>query len=90
MEGMVQSVRQPRGSTVPIPATREEIAADIRDKVAKRADGYQPGQQLPLQATLAEVYGVDRVTISRAYAILIEEGLLVSRGRRGTWVAERT
>lgn len=85
---MMQSVRQPRGNAVPIPATRDEIVADIRAKIAARTPGYGPGEKLPRQVDLAKGYDVDRVTIARAWAVLIAEGLIVTRGRRGTYVAE--
>lgn len=85
---MVQSVRQPRGHPMPIPPTREEIAADIRAKISRRETGYLPGDQIPLQDDLADEYQVHRVTVSRAVALLVAEGLLVSRGRRGTYVAD--
>jgi DNA-binding GntR family transcriptional regulator len=72
-----------------VPPTREEIAADIKAKISERKPGYRPGDQLPKQPELAEEYGVHRVTIARAIALLAAEGLVVSRGRRGTYVAER-
>lgn len=87
---MVQSVRQPRGRTMPIPPNREEIAADIKAKIIAGKPGYQPTNQLPTQDVLADYYEVHRVTVSRAIALLREEGLVVSRGRRGVYVAERS
>lgn len=87
---MVQSVRQPRGRTMPIPPTREEIAADIKAKIVAGETGYQSGDQLPTQDVLADRYEVHRVTVSRAIALLREEKLVVSRGRRGVYVAERS
>jgi DNA-binding GntR family transcriptional regulator len=72
---------------MPIPPTREEIAADIKAKITAKEPGYRPGEQIPLQDGLALHYEVHRVTISRAVKLLVDEGLLVSRGRRGVYVA---
>lgn len=85
---MIQSGSQPRGSAVSVPKTREEIVAEIKRRITARTPGYLPGDQLPLQEALAVEFDVHRVTVSRAMADLIEEGLVVSRGRRGTYVAE--
>jgi GntR family transcriptional regulator len=53
------------------------IAAVVRSQVL---DGtWQPGDALPPIETLCRTYGVARVTVRQAIALLVEEGLLVSR-----------
>ncbi len=63
------------------------IAADLREKIA---DGeLLPGEQVPSLDALSESYHVSRTTAQRAVRVLIAEGLLESRPRWGTFVAER-
>jgi DNA-binding GntR family transcriptional regulator len=58
------------------PRTRPSatIAADLRRRIG--AGEWEPGQQLPSVAALAEHYGHARRTISRAVKILETEGLV--------------
>jgi len=91
-EDVVQSVSQPRGTTVPIPMerARETIYAELKAKIEAKAPGYEPETRLPTQAALAAKYKVSRATISRVMDDLTEEGLVVGRGRNGTWVPKRS
>jgi GntR family transcriptional regulator len=48
-----------------------------------------PGQSLPSERDLAEQLGLSRVTVRKALAGLVENGVLVQRQGAGTFVAER-
>jgi len=64
-----------------------QVAADLRSKIAS---GRIPvGTQVPPHRQLAEQYGVSVVTINKALAGLVSEGVLHSRVGRGTFVAVR-
>jgi DNA-binding GntR family transcriptional regulator len=64
-----------------------QVADDLRAEI--RSGGLRPGDKLPGEAEMAEVYGVSRDTIRRATSELSEEGLLVILHGRGTFVAEK-
>jgi DNA-binding GntR family transcriptional regulator len=69
-----------RDSPVPL---AEQLAAILRREIAAgRLRGRIPGGE----PALAERYGVSRDTVRRAFAVLIEEGLLVVSPSRGTFV----
>jgi DNA-binding transcriptional MocR family regulator len=61
-------------------AIADALAADIGLGVA------QPGEKLPTQRDLAAMLGLDLTTITRAYAEAARRGLIVSEGRRGSFV----
>lgn len=61
-----------------------QIADQLRAQI--RAGQIAPGAQLPTTGTLAESYGVSRMTVSRALRILNEEKLIVSRQGSGVFV----
>jgi GntR family transcriptional regulator len=64
------------------------MAADIRSKI-ERGD-LQPGEQVPSLDELARDYRVSRATAQKALRVLREEGIVETRQRWGTFVAERT
>ncbi len=57
------------------------IAAEIR------SGGLQPGDQLPPERELAETADISRVTVRKAVALLVEEGLIEQRRGAGSFVA---
>ena len=63
-----------------------KIYADILEKIK---DGrYAPGDRLPTEAELTEIYGVSRITAARAMQEL-EKGLYITRRqKRGSFVRE--
>ena len=63
----------------------DQVADDIRADIIKAAITGR----LPTEVELASQYGVSRVTIRRAVAILVSEGLIEVIHGRGTFVAER-
>ncbi|XLM21945.1 phosphonate metabolism transcriptional regulator PhnF, partial [Chromobacterium piscinae] len=60
----------------------ETLAADIA------GGALQAGQQLPTELQLADRFGVNRHTIRRAVATLVERGLLRVEQGRGTFVQD--
>lgn len=89
---MVHLAGQLRIEVSPVPAlpmSSSEIYRDLRDRIVRGEAGYRPGDKLPTQAELAELYSVHRATISRAILLLSHEGLVAGRGGAGTFVAER-
>lgn len=65
-----------------------EIADNVRGLVERGR--LSPGQVLPPVRTLAEQLGVNRNTAVAAYRTLARAGVVVSQGRAGTRVAQRS
>jgi DNA-binding GntR family transcriptional regulator len=63
------------------------VSDDMRRKVTEAA--WLPGEQVPSLDQLAAEYQVSRATVQRAVKLLTDEGVLVTRPRWGTFVAER-
>jgi GntR family transcriptional regulator len=63
-----------------------QIAAGVRGAVL--TGNLVAGQRLPPGRQLADGLGVNLETVQRAYRLLVDEGLLVSRVGRGTRVVE--
>ncbi|EIL89024.1 transcriptional regulator, GntR family [Rhodanobacter glycinis] len=59
----------------------------IRNVIEQRA--IEPGQTLPSERDLAQLLTLSRVTVRKAIAGLVEEGVLTQRHGAGTFVAER-
>lgn len=64
----------------------EQIAESIRVRIA--LGELAPGEQLPTVRALAQQWGCTTSTVSRAYAMLAEEGLTTGQPGSGTHVAE--
>lgn len=56
------------------------IKQDIDDKI------YSPGDKLPSESELEQMYSVSRITVRRAIKELCDEGLLVKKQGKGTFV----
>ncbi len=67
-------------------------AADIADSVRALIERgvLDPGDPLPPVRTLAETLGINRNTAVAAYRQLTQAGVVVTRGRGGTHVADRS
>ncbi|QRQ85441.1 GntR family transcriptional regulator [Cupriavidus oxalaticus] len=61
-----------------------QLASVLRHKIV--AGEYPVGFQLPTVEQLAQAYGIAKVTVRQAYALLTEEGLITSQRGRGTHV----
>jgi len=62
-----------------------QVAADIESDID--AGNIAPDTRLPAETELAEQYGVSRVTVRRAIALLRERGKVVTVHGRGTYAA---
>jgi len=49
---------------------------------------YPAGARIPSEQALCDIYGVSRVTVRKAMLDLVQEGLLVRRQGKGTFVAD--
>ena len=63
-------------------------AAQVRDIIVSRIESheYLPGEMIPSERVLAEMYGVSRPTIRTAIDELVNEHYLVRRQGKGTFV----
>ncbi|MFC8285101.1 MULTISPECIES: GntR family transcriptional regulator [Streptomyces] len=64
---------------------QDDITTHVRDQVAGGVWG--PGERIPSLVTLAAEYSVSVATARRALRPLLDEGLLITRRPRGTFVA---
>lgn len=72
------------GSSTPLYAQlRELLKGQILD------GSFTPGERIPSEDKLNGLYGVSRITIRRALQELVDEGYLVKRPGKGTYVSER-
>lgn len=69
-------------ATPPFEQVREQIVAAVR------SGALLPGERLPAIRSLAAEVGIAANTAARAYRELEAAGVLVTRGRAGTCVAE--
>lgn len=60
------------------------IAADLRSRIA----ALNPGDRIPSEPELARDWGVSRFTVARAVGQLADEGRIVRRQGKGSFVAE--
>lgn len=65
----------------------QSIAAELRDEIA--AGCYPPGHRLPTEAALAGRFGVNRHTVRRSLAALVEDALIHTRRGAGAFVTAR-
>jgi len=61
-----------------------QLARRLRERVA--SGEFQPGDRLPSEAQLCEVYGVSPMTVRRAVTQLIQEEVAYAEHGRGTFV----
>jgi GntR family transcriptional regulator len=66
----------------------QQIADRLRAQIGSGV--LAPGQRLPSEPDLAAEYGASRNTVRLAIALLINQGLVVSRQGLGTFVLEQT
>ncbi|MET9112332.1 GntR family transcriptional regulator, partial [Streptomyces zhihengii] len=62
--------------------------AELAKSLRRDLDRYSPGGKLPSSRALVERYRVSPVTVSRALARLVAEGLVVTRPGSGAFRAE--
>ena len=66
----------------------QQIVDDIKSKIAVKE--LKAGDQLGSHAELSSVYHVSLITIKKALATLINDGVVFSRVGKGTYVAQHT
>jgi DNA-binding LacI/PurR family transcriptional regulator len=67
-------------------ARRAAILDTLRREIIQ--DKFPPGAQLPTRAALERRFRTTPVTIQRVFDVLSQEGFVVPRGRRGTFVSD--
>ena len=63
-----------------------QVYAAIRDWIYQGT--YKPGQRLPTEGELCELFGVSRITTRKAVDMLVDEQLVLRQPGRGTFVVE--
>lgn len=73
------------------PSSRAPLSAQVRDALAARIErgSLAPGERVPPVRELAATLSLAPNTVAKAYRELTAAGLLIGRGRSGTFVAER-
>ncbi|MDD3172590.1 MAG: GntR family transcriptional regulator [Herbinix sp.] len=64
-----------------------QVADDIKQKIA--SGEYKAGQILPSETKCCEIYQVSRVTIRNAISDLVDQGLLVRKHGKGSYVEKQ-
>ncbi len=60
----------------------QELLTQIQDGT------YQPGDKIPTELQLSEMYDISRVTVRQTLARLVDEQILIKRAGKGTFVKE--
>ena len=73
------------------PTSRVPLSTQLRESLARDIEDGRllPGERLPPVRELATSLGIAPNTVAKAYRELVGAGLLVGRGRRGTFVSDR-
>jgi len=62
------------------------ISQQLKEKI--EAGVYEPGERLPSEFDLGEIFGVSRTTIRKAIANLTQQGLVTTQQGKGIFVTE--
>ncbi|MFR6673778.1 MAG: GntR family transcriptional regulator [Enterococcus avium] len=65
----------------------KQVEASIRNSIHEKK--YLPGEQLPTEDELCEMYGVSKITIRKAFKLLTESGLVERLRGKGTFVNQK-
>ncbi|MCI8510643.1 MAG: substrate-binding domain-containing protein [Lachnospiraceae bacterium] len=65
----------------------KQVYQDLKNKIS--AQTYLPGDMLPSEREIGELYHVDRTTVRKAFSLLVDEGLVEKRPGKGTVVVQR-
>jgi DNA-binding transcriptional regulator YhcF (GntR family) len=66
----------------------QQVASALRASIRTRR--FEPGDQLPSLNELSKAYGVSLMTVQKALGVLRDEGLVISRHGKGSFVRQRT
>ena len=75
----------PDTPTPVLAAAHRRIRADVEQNI--RSGAWKPGLRIPYEHELQATYGCSRMTVSRALAPLVRDGLIERRRRAGSFVA---
>lgn len=64
----------------------EQLKIAIKEKINQKI--YRPGERMPSEAELEAEYQVSRITVRRAIKELCEEGILIRKQGKGTFVLD--
>jgi GntR family transcriptional regulator len=66
-------------------ALHEQLSTRLR---AEFLSAYSPGHQIPTEEAICQTYNLSRVTVRRAIQTLVDQGLLIRRQGKGTFLAQ--
>lgn len=66
-------------------ALHEQLSARLR---AEFLSAYPPGHQIPTEEAICQTYNLSRVTVRHAIQTLVDQGLLIRRQGKGTFLAQ--
>jgi GntR family transcriptional regulator len=66
-------------------AIYQQLVLDIQNKIQEGT--YKAGERLPPERQLASDYGVNRMTVRHALAVLVNQGILYKEQGRGNFVS---
>jgi GntR family transcriptional regulator len=66
-------------------ALHEQLSTRLR---AEFLSAYPPGHQIPTEEAICQTYNLSRVTVRRAIQTLVDQGLLIRRQGKGTFLAQ--
>jgi len=78
---------KPVSRTSPLPLYRQ-VESDLRSRIG--SGEFRPGQRLPSESRLADLYEASKITLRQALANLAAEGLVAREPGRGTFVRQPT
>jgi GntR family transcriptional repressor for pyruvate dehydrogenase complex len=73
-----------------VPAKRQRMSEDVAEQITRYliAEDLEPGNRLPTEPELVDLYGVSRTVVREAGRLLVERGLVDIRPGRGMVVAD--
>ncbi|XBS70413.1 UTRA domain-containing protein [Acerihabitans sp. KWT182] len=77
-----ETIRRIRAKPLPI---HQSIQSDIRNKIL--SNEWHPGDRVPTEQALMEVYHCSRMTVNKALSSLVAAGMIVRKRRKGSFVA---
>jgi DNA-binding GntR family transcriptional regulator len=66
----------------------QQVANALRAAIRTRR--FEPGEKLPSLNELSKSYGVSLMTVQKAIGVIRDEGLIISRQGKGSFVRQRT
>ncbi|MGB3291779.1 MAG: GntR family transcriptional regulator [Phormidesmis sp.] len=72
-------------------SVKQPLHITISEQLKKQIDSgqYEPGERLPSEFDLGEMFGVSRTTVRHAIANLIQQGIVTTQQGKGIFVCDR-